>query len=51
MAGIATGLGLIFAFHSIAETARIRQTNAAALWRQVASSAEERRGPRLASRG
>ncbi len=51
MAGIATGLGLVFCFHSITETARLRQTNAAALWRQIAASHEERRGPRLASRG
>lgn len=51
MAGITTGLGLVFCFHSITETARIRQTNAAALWRQIASNTEERRGPRLASRG
>jgi len=51
MAGIATGLGLVFCFHSITETARIRQTNAGALWRQITSHAEERRGPRLASRG
>jgi hypothetical protein len=50
MAGIATGLGLVFGFHSITETARLRQTNAGALWRQIASQAEERRGPRLASR-
>ncbi|HLQ65870.1 MAG TPA: hypothetical protein VK123_01405 [Candidatus Limnocylindrales bacterium] len=50
MAGIATGLGLVFAFHSITETARLRQTNAGALWRQIAAQAEERRGPRLASR-
>lgn len=50
MAGITTGLGLVFSFHSITETARIRQTNAAALWRQIASHSEERRGPRLASR-
>lgn len=51
MAGITTGLGLVFCFHSITETARIRQTNAGALWRQIASVNEERRGPRLASRG
>lgn len=50
MAGITTGLGLVFCFHSITETARIRQTNAGQLWRQIVSN-EERRGPRLASRG
>jgi len=51
MAGIATGLGLVFCFHSITETTRMRQTNAGALWRQIASNNEERRGPRLATRG
>ena len=51
MAGIATGIGLVFCFHSVTETARIRQTNAGALWRQVVANTEERRGPRLASRG
>jgi len=50
MAGIATGLGLVFTFHSITETARLRQSNAAAVWRQIAANGEERRGPRLASR-
>jgi hypothetical protein len=50
MAGIATAVGLIFAFHSIVETARLRQTSASSLWNQVVSNAEERRGPRLASR-
>jgi hypothetical protein len=49
MAGITTGLGLVFAFHSVTETARLRQTNPNALWRQIAPG-EERRGPRLASR-
>ena len=51
MAGITTGLGLVFCFHSITETARVRQTNAGALWRQIAGNVEERRGPRLAARG
>lgn len=51
MAGIATALGLIFAFHSVVETARLRQTNASHLWNQAASNLEDRRGPRLASRG
>jgi hypothetical protein len=50
MAGIATGLGLVFSFHSVTETARLRQTNSGALWRQVHPGPEERRGPRLASR-
>ncbi|HEX7078423.1 MAG TPA: hypothetical protein VF363_08375 [Candidatus Eisenbacteria bacterium] len=50
MAGITTGLGLVFCFHSVTETGRLRQTNAAALWRQVGNGADERRGPRLAAR-
>lgn len=50
MAGIATALGLIFAFHSLVETARLRQTNASHFWHQAASNMEDRRGPRLASR-
>jgi hypothetical protein len=50
MAGIVSGLGLVFAFHSITETAQIRGTNTGALWRQVAANTEERRGPRLATR-
>ena len=49
MAGITTGLGLVFAFHSVTETARLRQTNMSALWRQIGPN-EERRGPRLAAR-
>ncbi len=35
MAGIVTGVGLAFAFHSVSETARLHQTNPAAFWRQV----------------
>lgn len=51
MAGVTTGLGLIFIFHSVTETGRLRQTNAAALWRQIASGpAMESRGPKLAAR-
>jgi hypothetical protein len=49
MAGIVTGVGLVFCFHSVSETSRIRQMNAAALWRQVGNGIEERR-PRLAAR-
>src|SRR6267142_2341789 len=41
---------MVFGFHSITETARLRQTNASALWRQIAANADERRGPRLATR-
>jgi hypothetical protein len=49
MAGIVTGVGLVFCFHAVSETARLRQTNPAALWRQVGNGVEERR-PRLAAR-
>jgi hypothetical protein len=35
MAGIVTGVAVAFVFHSVSETARLRQTNYAALWRQV----------------
>jgi hypothetical protein len=51
MAGIVTGCGIVFAFHSVSETARLRQTNPGALWRQVvAGPVEERRPSRAASR-
>lgn len=51
MAGVTTGLGLIFCFHSVTETGRLRQTDAAALWRRIASGPTvESRGPKLASR-
>jgi hypothetical protein len=49
MAGIVTGVGLVFCFHSVSETSRLRQMNPAALWRQVGNGVEERR-PRLAAR-
>ena len=35
MAGIATGCGVGFALHSIAETARLRHANPGAFWHQV----------------
>ena len=35
MAGISTGCGIGFAVHSVAETARLRQANPGAFWRQV----------------
>jgi len=50
MAGIVTGVGLVFCFHSVAETARLRQMNPAALWRQVGNGPVEERRPRLATR-
>jgi hypothetical protein len=50
-AGIVTGCGMVFACHSIAETARIRQSDAAAFWRQVGMGpVEERRPQRFANR-
>jgi len=50
MAGIVTGVGLVFCFHSVAETARLRQMNPAALWRQVGNGPVDERRPRLATR-
>jgi hypothetical protein len=51
MAGLTTGCGVAFSFHSITETARLRQTNPAAFWRQVGRvQAEERQGPRAVAR-
>jgi hypothetical protein len=51
MAGIVTGAGIAFAFHSVSETARLRQTNPAAFWRQVnGGSREERPALRMAGR-
>jgi hypothetical protein len=44
MAGIATGCGVIFGFHSVSETVRMGQTDFAAMWRQV--SGELREAPR-----
>jgi hypothetical protein len=51
MAGLVTGLGVAFAFHSVSETARLRQSNPAAFWRQVmAGPVEEKRQSRTAGR-
>lgn len=51
MAGLVTGCGVAFSFHSITETARLRQTNPAAFWRQVGRvGIEERQGPRAVAR-
>jgi hypothetical protein len=41
MAGIVTGCGLMFAFHSTSETAQLRRSDFAALWRQIASGPTE----------
>lgn len=50
MAGIVTGCGVAFCFHSISETARLRQTNPAMFWRQVNSGPVEERRPTRVSR-
>jgi hypothetical protein len=51
LAGIVTGCGIAFAFHSISETARLRQSNPAAFWRQVSvGPIEEKRQSRSAVR-
>jgi hypothetical protein len=50
-AGIVTGCGMVFAFHSVTETTRLRQSDAAGLWRQIGMGPmEERRPQRTASR-
>jgi hypothetical protein len=41
MAGIATGCGVLFAFHSISETLRMVQTDCAAMWQQVSGDLKE----------
>jgi hypothetical protein len=51
MAGLTTGCGVAFSFHSISETARLRQTNPGAFWRQVGrNAADDRPGPRAVAR-
>ena len=50
-AGIVTGCGVLFAIHSLSETTRLRQSDAASFWRQVsAGPAEARRQPRVVVR-
>ena len=50
-AGIVTGCGMVFAFHSISETTRLRQSDAATFWRQVGMGpVMERKSQRAASR-
>lgn len=46
MAGIATGCGVLFGFHSVAETVRMSQTNWSAMWQKV--SGELKEAPRTA---
>ena len=41
MAGIATGCGVLFGFHSIAETVRMGQTDCSALWSKVSGELKE----------
>jgi len=41
MAGIATGCGVLFGFHSVSETVRMGQTDCAAMWRQVSGNLKE----------
>jgi 4-hydroxybenzoate polyprenyltransferase len=43
MAGIVTGVGIAFGFHSVSETSRLHQTNAAAFWRQVSGGTHDER--------
>lgn len=51
MAGFVTGCAIVFAFHSLAETSRLRTTDFAAMWRQAAAEAREpRRVTRMAAR-
>ncbi len=50
-AGIVTGCGMVFAFHSFSETTRLRESDAAAFWRQVGTGPVEARRPqRMAGR-
>jgi hypothetical protein len=50
MAGIATGCGVLFSFHSVSETVRMGQTDYRAMWRQVSGQLKEApRGERAAS--
>lgn len=41
MAGITTGCGLLFAYHSISETIRLEQTDWSAMWRSVSGDLKE----------
>jgi len=46
LAGIATGCGVLFGFHSVAETVRMSQTNWSGMWQKV--SGELKEAPRTA---
>ena len=49
MAGIVTGCGIVFAFHSFSETTRLHTTDFAASWRQASGELrEEKRAARVA---
>jgi hypothetical protein len=50
LAGIVTGLGIAFCFHSVSETARLRQGNPGAFWHQVSGAREDRPTLRMAGR-
>lgn len=41
LAGIVTGLGLVFAFHSLSETASLQRSDDSAIWRQSSSAPRE----------
>jgi hypothetical protein len=41
MAGVATGCGVLFAFHSISETVRMGQTDCSAMWSKVSGELKE----------
>jgi len=49
-AGVVTGCAMVFAFHSVTETTRLRQSDAAAFWRQIGMGPQEERRPRMMSR-
>lgn len=49
MAGIATGCGVLFGFHSISETLRMGQTDCSAMWNKVSGVLKEEPRPGRAS--
>ncbi len=50
-AGIVTGCGMVFCFHAMSETNRLRQSDASTFWRQIGMGpVEERRPQRFANR-
>jgi hypothetical protein len=50
-AGIVTGCGIAFMFHSFTETTKLRQSDAAGFWRQIGMGpTEERRPQRMVGR-